>query len=405
MGHAAASAAVASQASQPTSTVGTTSTGSATAATGTGGISAQAGIGCPSGTVWNAASPWLGCAAPVVNCTATTATSGGCTYSVPATASGSSVSVSPSGTGYSGTYTATCSNGGWSNVSASCTPPSCTGGTATSGACSYTLATTASGASTTVATSTSGYTGSLSASCSAGTWSNSSVSCVANSCDATTLSWTVTGNTCSGPITSAVSGGSLTITNTDTNYATTSSATFACSAGTWGSATSATCAGGQAATSGTASYSLSPSYEIEWVDYDTDADNATKPSTGCTSTGLQCVYMAAPTALGSPVTVTFTNTSASASVTMTAAPALGTAVTASDVSEFSISSNTCTTGLVLGAGKTCTTVVTRATAYSCKSYGAHLIFTSSAGSSYIILDKTFLSSSTSCKTGTSTKIQ
>ena len=99
-----------------------------------------------------------------------------------------------------------------------------------------------------------------------------------------------------------------------------------------------------------------------------------------------------------------TLTAVGGSVTVSAAPTLGTAVTASDVSEFAISSNTCTSGLVLAAGKTCTAVVTRATAYSCKSYAAHLIFTTSAGSSYIILDKTFLGSSSTCKTGTTTKV-
>lgn len=281
-------------ASQPV-TSGSTSTGSAQSATGDGGVVQRPGFGCPSGYTWNSSSPWLGCQPPPANCSATTVSSGGCTYNIPFTVSGSSVSVSPSGAGYTGNYSATCNNGGWVGATASCTPPPCASGPATSGACSYSLPATASGGSqtvststagysgsltasctagawsssgatcsanpcgantatsgacsfalpdtasggsSTVSTSTAGYTGSLTASCTAGAWSSSGATCSANACGATTANWSVGANSCAGPLAAAASGGSVTVTDSGGN----GHATYSCSAGAWGAPSSATCA-------------------------------------------------------------------------------------------------------------------------------------------------------------------
>jgi len=231
MGLAAMAGAALADASQPVSQQGSTSTGGAQSASGAGGVVPRAGFGCPSGFLWDPASPWLGCQAPPANCAATSVSSGGCTFS------GGSVSVSPASP-YTGNYSATCNNGGWVSATTSCTAPPCSAGPATSGACSFSLPTTASGGSQTVSTTTSGYTGSLTASCSAGSWSSAGATCNPNGCSATTLAWNVAGNACAGAIGTASSGGSLTVTDSAGH----GSATFSCTTGSWSGPTSASCA-------------------------------------------------------------------------------------------------------------------------------------------------------------------
>jgi hypothetical protein len=166
-----------------------------------------------------------------------------------------------------------------------------------------------------------------------------------------------------------------------------------------------TTTGDSSVTSSAATQSIGPAGEIRWIDYDTTADEALKPYTTAATSVSVSEYDAK---MFAAVTTTLTNTSTSATVTVTTAPTLGTAVTASDVAQFAIASNTCTAGLVLKAGASCSAVVNRigtSTAENCKSYGAHLIFTTSVATAYIILDKTYLSSACSSSSGSKTTIK
>lgn len=128
---------------------------------------------CPAGSTFNGS----GCSANA--CAATNGTSGACSYSFPPTASGSRYTASNTSTGYTGSATAACSSGAWTTTAASCAANTCAPQGVSSGGCSYTLPTTASGSVGSASNVAGGYTGSASATCSAGTWSGVSASCVA----------------------------------------------------------------------------------------------------------------------------------------------------------------------------------------------------------------------------------
>lgn len=249
--------------SQPTAPQTSPSTGNAKQGVGAAGVQPSAGFGCPSGLIWNPAAPWLGCKPPPANCVATPTTSGICTFVLPATSHGSTASASTTLAGASGSISATCNDGGWANVVASCSPASCNGGGASAGACSFSLSPTGHGGQQTVGTSTPGYSGSLTASCYNGTWSALSSSCTAQMCSAGPISWIVGGQTCSGALPATGHGASAVATNATASFS--GSAQFTCSAGAWTGPTAATCAAIAAPPPGTkTTYTGNNVYNCTW---------------------------------------------------------------------------------------------------------------------------------------------
>jgi len=210
-------------------------------------------------------------------CSATTTTANVCTYSVPATASGTSVGGVLTAPGsYTGGITGSCNLGSWSFGGATCTPPppaNCGATTMTVGACVYPMPGAINATSQTASNSTPGYAGSIVGTCSDGTWTQSGATCtlippppppppvvvipppappppppvvvippppppppvVFAPCSATML----TSGGCTYPLPGIGHGASATASNTAPNY--TGSITGTCTNGTW-SAGAATCA-------------------------------------------------------------------------------------------------------------------------------------------------------------------
>lgn len=172
------------------------------------------------------------------SCAAKAYTSGACAFDIQAATSGSTTVTSTKTSGYTGAVTATCNAGSWVVNSSTCAANPCPAATVTSGACSYTLPATASGSSTSASNSTAGYTGSATASCKAGAWTLTGSSCnkVLADCASATLKW---GTACQATVSASKSGGSLTLTNTVAGY--TGSAGYACYDGSWQGPTAASC--------------------------------------------------------------------------------------------------------------------------------------------------------------------
>lgn len=170
------------------------------------------------------------------DCAATTTTFGACTYSLPTTVSGNSTTQNTTTVNYVGSATGTCNTGVWAIGSQSCTyvPLPCAAKTVTSGACSYTLPASASGASVNPLTTTASYTGSIVGSCFDSTWTTGASTCVPNPCTGTT----VTSGACSYPVAGVASGSTSTGSNTTANFS--GSVTLTCTLGSW-SAGAPTC--------------------------------------------------------------------------------------------------------------------------------------------------------------------
>jgi hypothetical protein len=140
--------------------------------------------------------------------------------------SGQSRTVADSTPGYTGSITASCSNGAVSYSGASCVADDCAGYVGGFGACSFNIASLASGGSSSSANTTAGYTGSISYSCANGnyTFGDWSQSCRAN-CAATTTS----SGSCSYSIPALTSGTNTTVADSTAGY--TGSITASCSNG------------------------------------------------------------------------------------------------------------------------------------------------------------------------------
>ena len=181
-------------------------------------------------------------AAVSASCGATVMTQGACTYSFPTATSGSKPVIASASPGYSGTGQATCNNGSWGTLSASCAANGCSGTTTEFGACSFSVPGLASGNSVVVPTSTSTYTGSVTASCLAGSLTIGSQSCNPTPppppapCAPSTLTW---GSSCNASTGTTDSGTSVTLTNAESGF--NGAATFICTNGNWSSAVSASC--------------------------------------------------------------------------------------------------------------------------------------------------------------------
>ncbi|MFT7723816.1 MAG: hypothetical protein QM788_13470 [Roseateles sp.] len=147
-----------------------------------------------------------------------------------------------------GRATFSCSNGQWSApVAAACTTRavSCPAQPASwrvgGNRCDAELPVGAAGATATVTDGLGDTLGSASYSCSNGSWSGPShASCtVPATCPAQTLNWTAGGQACSAAVAATPSGRSATAS--DTTLPTLGSASFPCSNGSWGVASSASC--------------------------------------------------------------------------------------------------------------------------------------------------------------------
>jgi hypothetical protein len=147
------------------------------------------------------------------------------------------------------TVTVTATGTGTATGTVSVTPVGCTGQNVTwtqnGDSCSAVAGATAHASVASVTNSASGFTGSANFTCTNGTL-GAAVAPVCTriivepqqlqpvSCTGQTLTWTVTGNTCSGATATTVSGSTTSVTNSTANL--TGSATFACSNGAFGAA-------------------------------------------------------------------------------------------------------------------------------------------------------------------------
>ncbi len=205
----------------------TTSGSTPSLSTNTAGYSGVAQATCTNGT-WGAVAATCG----PNPCVATTRTFGVCSFDLPAVSSGAAPSVATTTPGYNGTGQATCTAGDWGSLSATCAPSGCGGTSSTYGSCSFTIPSLSSGQATIVSTTTPSYSGSETASCVNGSLAFSGQSCSfvppSVPCAAGNLAW---GAGCSAAVGSTSSGTSATITNSAASF--TGSATFSCSNGTW----------------------------------------------------------------------------------------------------------------------------------------------------------------------------
>jgi hypothetical protein len=156
--------------------------------------------------------------ASAASCSAQTLSQGYCSFPFPATSSGSTPLVASTATGYTGTSSATCTNGTWGSLASTttCLPAACAATIATSGSCSYPIPAINSGQSSTVATTTANYTGSDTATCNAGALSFSNPSCtLPTPCAAGTVTWSDpaagTGATCSASVVATPVGSNVTL--------------------------------------------------------------------------------------------------------------------------------------------------------------------------------------------------
>ncbi|MDP2371291.1 hypothetical protein [Rhodoferax sp.] len=181
---------------------------------------------------------------PASPCPMTVAVSGACSYNVPGTSSGSDSSGFNTTPGYTGTAILSCWNGTWTLGAAACfpiapPPAPCAGTVMGSGACSYSVPATTSGTAVSIPTSTTGYTGSYSATCSAGAWTGVSITCnpaPPPACSATTYS----SNSCDYPLPATPSGSSVFgVLNVIAGF--TGSVDFTCSSGSWIKTSTAIC--------------------------------------------------------------------------------------------------------------------------------------------------------------------
>ncbi len=171
-----------------------------------------------------------------------------CNASALSTASGAATVLTDSLAPATGVATFSCSNGAWgAPTSATCTTPAPCAASALSwtvggNTCDTVAATAASGQSTTLSDLAAPTTGAATFACTNGAWGAATgATCNAPApCAAGALSWTVGGNICDAVVASTASGAS-TVLN-DTLSPTTGAATFSCTNGAWGVATSATCA-------------------------------------------------------------------------------------------------------------------------------------------------------------------
>ncbi|MEJ0010876.1 MAG: prepilin-type N-terminal cleavage/methylation domain-containing protein [Alphaproteobacteria bacterium] len=169
------------------------------------------------------------------NCAAVGSTSWltSCSGSVPALNGGASTTVTNSAANYTGSETATCSNGTVTYSNPSCTSTSCSATTAswtgTASGCSGPVTLGTNGSNQTVTNSASGHTGSETATCNSGTWSYSSPNCTLSGCSASLVSWS--GGTCSVNPGAQANGYSTTLNNTASGY--TGSATVTCWNNAW----------------------------------------------------------------------------------------------------------------------------------------------------------------------------
>lgn len=220
----------------PGAASGATSSGPNTTAgfTGTGTLS------CSSGA-WSAIAATCVPVAVGSPCTATTTTSGSCSYSIPGAANGVNSSGDTTTGGFTGTATLLCTNGAWSPVSATCTPAPvgapCPAGPALYGACSYSMPATPDGSSATALTITVGYTGSISQLCSNGTWVFGSATCTSAAPTPCTATSTTFG-ACSYSLPGVADGASAPVLTTTPGF--TGGITGTCSGGGW-SFSGATC--------------------------------------------------------------------------------------------------------------------------------------------------------------------
>jgi hypothetical protein len=212
---------------------------------------------CGANGVWSTPSSPSCTIPPPVNCTATTLSwtvgANTCNATAPATTSGSSTVLQDNIAPTTGSASYACSNGQWSTpTSASCatatiTPPApCAATTFTwtvgGNSCNASAAATTSGSSSILNDTTAPATGSASYTCTNGTWTGpASATCTVQQagCAAATLTWTVGTSTCNASALAAASGASTALQ--DVTNPTTGAASFLCTNGAWGAASSATC--------------------------------------------------------------------------------------------------------------------------------------------------------------------
>ncbi len=203
--------------------------GNATVSTFTPGHTGSVTASCSNGSLsFGGAS----CAPlPPTGCSASTRTVGSCSFDVPPLTSGASASPSNTTPGFTGSLTATCTNGSvaFTNEICNALPPSDCGATSHRvGACVYAVPAIANGNSQAAGNITPGHSGSVTASCSGGSLSFAGATCVVdepNSCASSTQTY----GSCSFNIPGLSSGGSATVTNTVPGF--TGSMTGTCSNG------------------------------------------------------------------------------------------------------------------------------------------------------------------------------
>ena len=153
----------------------------------------------------------------------------GCSSNVTGVSSGSSSSATSTAEGFTGSANFSCSLGNWSYTSGSCSAAGCAAKSVTWGdACQGSLSGKASGNSLTISNTKSSRDGSATFACDHGDWNFKSGSCAPKSCTGATLTW---GAGCSASAPNTSSGSTRSLTNSESNY--TGNATFACSEGSW----------------------------------------------------------------------------------------------------------------------------------------------------------------------------
>lgn len=169
---------------------------------------------------------------PPANCSPQSLSASGCSFSFGSVVNGGSSTVGTTTPGYSGTASASCSNGALTLTGSSCAPvppADCGAQVLSSGACSFSFGSVANGASSTVTNSVAGYTGTATASCSSGVLSFAAAPTCAAAAPSDCASTTRTSGSCSFTFGSISNGSSSTVSTSTPGY--TGSATATCSSG------------------------------------------------------------------------------------------------------------------------------------------------------------------------------
>ena len=149
-----------------------------------GGRVGSATVSCSNGTATASGNCYADCTAQTVSWNGT------CSAAVGTVAHGGSTNISNTASGYTGSASVACNNGSLSTSGTSCNPVyvGCGAATLSWGSCSGSIGALGHGANGGITNSVEGYSGSATATCSNGSWSLSGTSCNAVACNPTTVS-------------------------------------------------------------------------------------------------------------------------------------------------------------------------------------------------------------------------